>query len=121
MLGLQAERVALPVGPRTRATVAAVEEIRGIELDAGLAGEHFHDTAAPGLAHARREPRLARRIRPQDEIVVIAAAQQDLLVARTEARADRRRRTEVEGCAVDGPDLAGRNEIRRHRRESVGC
>ena len=56
----------------------------------------------------------------EDEVVVVALAELDLLVVGVDARADGSRLAEVERRARDRPQLAGRDQRRVHRRVPVG-
>ena len=52
MLRLEAKRRPFAVDLSAFAANAAVQEVAGIELNAGLGGTHFHDPATLRLAHA---------------------------------------------------------------------
>src|SRR4029453_6441237 len=87
----------------------AVEEVAGVELQPGLRGQNLERTAGLRLDHARAEPH-----RPpasvQDEVVVVALADGDLLVLRLDTGADGRRLSEVEGRARNRSQLPGGDE-----------
>src|ERR1700744_3380852 len=57
MLRLQAQRIELAMGAAVFADHAAVEEIAGIELHAGLIGPQFHGAPGRGIFDPRRQPR----------------------------------------------------------------
>ena len=80
----------------------AVEEIAGVELDAGLVGEQFEDAAAAGILDPRHQMEIAGRRAGDDVIVVIALAEADLRVAPVaDAGADHARLAEIERGAGD--------------------
>src|SRR6476620_9648059 len=122
VLGLEAEAVALAVGAAGCADERAGQEIAGVELDARLGGTDFE--AAPGcrLADNRGEDlrAVAGRRAGDDVVVVVAVAERELWVVVADAGADRVRGAEVEGCAIDRGDLAGRDQSLVGRGEMVG-
>ena len=61
----------------------------------------------------------AEAVAVHHEVVIDAAAQQDLRVGRADARADQRRIAEVERGVVDRRELAGGNQSRIDRSESI--
>jgi hypothetical protein len=83
-----------------------LDELARVELNAGLGGEHFHDPPARRLGEPRGETQFAA-LAAHDPIVVVEAA------AGTRADACRVRKVKV--GAVDGGDLAGRNQAVGHR------
>ena len=104
MLGLQGEAVALAVHPPAGADERAVEEVAGVELDAGLGGEHLEGAAAVGVLGAGGEEQLAVvQLAVEHPVVVVAAPDHELLERGVaDAVADRRRRAEVHRRALDG-------------------
>ncbi len=121
VLGLEGERVALPVGVTARADERAVEEVARVELGARL--------GRPGLQHAAggrigdRRDQLQRGVTRraiEHEVVVVALPDHDLLVGVADPRADRRRRREVERRPRDRSDHAGRDQRGVDRRVVVG-
>src|SRR5437870_4982789 len=99
MLRLQAQRAAMLVDMARLARDRAVEEIAGVELQAGLRRRDIERSAALRIFELRgvTQPRVAT----QDPVMVVALAVLDLLVIRVDARADRGRLPEVERRAVD--------------------
>ena len=122
VLGLQREPVALAVLPAARADERAVEEVAGVELDPGLGRSRSSARGrSPGRAAAR--PGAARRRAGPVEhpVVVVAAAEHELLVvARGAARRSRASVAEVERRAGHRVDRAGRDQGRVDRRVAVG-
>ena len=118
VLRLQAERAAMLVNMAGFACDCAVEEIAGVELQPGLRRRDIERSAALRILELRgvTQPRVAI----QDPVMVVALAVLDLLVIRVDARADRGRLAEVERRAVDGCELAGRNQPCIHRRVAIG-
>ena len=60
------------------------------------------------------------RVVIDDEVVIVAAGEAELLVIVVDARADAFGGGEIEGRALHRPQLAGRDELRIHRREARG-
>jgi len=90
----------------------------GVELDAGLGGEDLEDAAGLGVDHAGgRAERAATVI--EDEVVIVAAAQPELLLGLGDALADGVRGAEVEGGPLDAAELVGGDEAGVHRGEAV--
>ena len=109
VLGLESDAVASTVRAAAHADERAVEERAGVELQPRLGGQHLERSSACRLQHMGCErERVVASV--DDEVVVVAAA----------ARTDRRRDAEVQRRAVDGTDLAGRNEGRVDGRERGG-
>src|ERR1700741_1090077 len=105
MLGFEGNAGARAVSPPALAGDAAGERVAGVELDAGLGGEHLEHAAAGGIAQPRGELRpLAYAV--EREGVVVSPGDAELLVARIDALAQRGRRGEVERRAADLAALA---------------
>src|SRR3954471_22316859 len=79
--GLQADGVALAIGALGFAEEGPVHEVAGIELDSRRGDAHFHYPARARLFDAGRGPQSTGGA-IHDEVMVIAAAEADLLVAR---------------------------------------
>ena len=113
MLGFEAESA---VFFRGDAAVfdRAVEEVAGIELDAGIGGVDFHDS--PGARRGEsRDMREAGAVLVNDEAVVISAR----IARRLRDRgSDARGAGEVERGVFDARDRAGGQQSARDRRRS---
>src|SRR4051812_38053288 len=111
VLGLEGEGVALAVGLVANAEEGAVEEVAAVELGAGLVGVHLDRAAVLGLPEAGGEPETVV-VRPaaEHEVVVVAAADDQLRVIVPEPGADRGRFGEVERRTGDRSDLPGRDQ-----------
>src|ERR1700761_5608288 len=77
---LQADGVALAIGALALAEEGAVQEVAGIELHARRAGAEFQGAARHGFGDDGSGPERAGRA-IDDEILVIAPRETDLLVA----------------------------------------
>src|SRR5437868_3130401 len=94
----------------------SVEEVPGVELHSGLGRAHVEGTATDRIddTGGMRE----RRSLPVDyPVVIVAAAETNLLVRCRDPRTDRRRSPEVEWGPRDGRDFASRDEGRIDRCE----
>ena len=108
VLRLQAHAVALPIGPALAAAQPAVEEVAGVELDAGLGGLDLHHPAArPGRQDGRRH-QAGRADRHRSPSSGRSRARASAAGRRTDARGDRRR------------PRGSRTACRRPRRSPVG-
>ena len=117
---LQADGVALAIGAAVLADEGAVQEVAGIELDARRGDADFHHPARHGIFHDRGGAQRAR-LAVDDEIVVIAAAIADLLVAAiADAVAHPVRGAEIERGARHRSPLAGGNQGGTDRGEAGG-
>ena len=117
MLGLQREPVALPVHPSTRSDESPVEEVPGVELDSGLCREDLEHSAAVGLLHTRRADhrRVAGAAPVEYPVVVVTAADHELLEAVADPVSDRGRPGEVHRRTRHRIDCACRDQRRIHR------
>ena len=117
VLGLQREPVALPVHPSTRPDESPVEEVPGVELDSGLGREDLENSAAVGLQHTRRADhrRVGGAAPVEHPVVVVTAADHELLEAVADPVSDRGRPGEVHRRAGHRIDCAGRDQRRIHR------
>src|SRR3546814_14603238 len=95
MLGLQPESVRLAVHRAARAHERRVEEIAGIELDAGFGRRDFHDTPGRRLANPGSEAQRAGTRLVEDPAVVVAAPEYELLAVAADTGADRSRYGEL--------------------------
>src|SRR4029450_6950261 len=106
VLGLEGEAVALAVGPAAGADDGAVEEVAGVELDAGLDGQDLEHPPAPRVLQPGRQLQPGA-VPVEHPVVVVAAAELQLLEAVVaDALADPGRPGEVHrraGHRVDGP------------------
>src|SRR4029450_1550874 len=78
VLGLEGEGVALAVGPAAGADDGAVEEVAGVELDAGLDGQDLEHPPAPRVLQPGRQLQPGA-VPVEHPGVVVAAAQPQLL------------------------------------------
>src|SRR5215211_389941 len=119
VLGLQGEPVALPVHPAAGADQRPVQEVAGVELDARLVGDDLQDPAAPGLDDPGGQLQAAA-VPVEHPVVVVAAADDQLLEAVADAGADGGRVPEVHRGAGHGVDGPGRDQGRVHGRVVAG-
>jgi hypothetical protein len=98
---------------------SAVEEIAGVELNARFGRRYLHHAPGGRLRNPGREIQPTDRL-VQNEVVVIAVAEQELLVLFTDPRSDGAWLTEIHRQAFDGTNLAGRDEALVDRCEMVG-
>ena len=92
------------------AGVGAVEEVAGVELDAGLGGVDGEGAAGAGIGDD--DGRFGEGVRSvEDPVVVVAAGELELLVLVVDAGADGGRGAEVEGSAGHGRQIAGGDEL----------
>src|SRR6266851_657668 len=110
VLGFQAEGGALGISEPALANSCAVKEIAGIKLDAGFGGPDFHDAAGSGLEDARGERFALVHGHAQDEVVIVAAAEFQLLVGLIDARPDGGGFAKVEGRVRHVAKFAGGNQ-----------
>ena len=106
-LGLEAYGAAAGVGGAVFAD-DAVEEVAGIYLHAGGRGAHLHGDGGqralePGAGA------LQRAVGVEDEVVVVAAAYEQLRVVGLDVASDGLGGAEVEGGALDGEEAAERD------------
>src|SRR5262245_16862321 len=99
MLCLQAEAVAFVVGLAGFA-LHLFEKVADVKLDARLGRPDFQNSAGLRLIYLSR-PTQYSGLAVDDEVVVVAAAELQLLVVLIDARADRRGLREVERRAFD--------------------
>ena len=114
VLGLEAEAAPLRVGALRLAAEASVEEVAGVELDAGLGGEDLEDAARLGFEDAGGEDRLGAGgawSAVEDEVVVVAVTELELGIRLVDVLADGFGAAEVEGGACDGEDLSAGDEV----------
>src|SRR5262245_2637593 len=117
MLCLEAEAVALVVGLAAFA-LHLREKVADVKLHARLGRPDFHHAARRRLGDLRRLTQYSS-LAVDDEVMVIAAAELQLLVVLIDARADRRLLREVEGRAFDASQFSGRDQSRVNRGEAV--
>src|SRR5215475_11519462 len=118
MLCLEAEAVALVVGLAGFA-LHLCKKVADVKLDARLGRPDFHSPGRLRIIYLRRLTQYSG-LAVDDEVVVVAAAELQLLVVLIDARADRRGLCEVERRAFDAPQFACRDQSRVDRREAVG-
>ena len=100
VLRLETQRRAASVGVPGLALNGAVEEVRGVQLHSRLRREHFENAPALRLVDRRCErKRIALLV--QYEVVVVAAAEADLLVVGIDPFTDLVRLAEIERCSFD--------------------
>src|SRR5690606_26321983 len=109
VLRFQAEAVAFVVDVAVLAGDRTVQEIAAVELHARLGRVHFHDAPRLRILDAGRELESVA-VAVQHVVVVVPAAELDLLVVGIDAGPDRGLRAEIERCAFDARELARRNE-----------
>ena len=118
MLRLQDQRPAVNVHVAGFADDRAVEEIARVELNARLRRAEVERAASRRLDDACRVGQASRPIPAIEHLVVIvAAAEANLLVRCADPGAHRDRHAEVERRTGDRRQLARRNERRIDRRE----
>ena len=117
-LGLQAHRLPGLVDCAPLARHGPIQEIAGVELDAGLLCPHLHHNAGPvaGEPGAPAQPLGG----VQDEVVVIAAHVAQLLVIGVYVPAQGLLGGEVEGCARHGPGHGRGDAVRSHGGVAAG-
>src|SRR6185312_16380033 len=98
-LRFEAEGIRLPIESVAFAAQRAVEEVAGIELQAGLVGQQLHDAPAMRGFDPRSEAHAIAL--HQTIIVIVAAAAPQLLVIGSDTRADRFELAEIERRAFD--------------------
>ena len=120
MLGLEAKAAAVGIGGAGLARDVAVEEIPRVELNAGLGGEDFHDTAGSGLTHGGREgERTVGGV--EHPVVVVAAAEAELRMVLADTGADDVGRGEVEGGVRDRGEFTRGNQAGSDRGVTAGA
>src|SRR4051812_48788286 len=82
----------------------AVHEVACVELYAGLRGADLERASALGLGDSRRQG-LPRACLVEYPVVIVATPQTQLLVIRANAGTNGMRRSEVEWCSGDRPQL----------------
>src|SRR5260370_23200038 len=105
MLGFQAESAIFLIGLATLADDARIEMNGGIELHAGLGGQHFHLAAGRRIVPFSGETQRSH-FSVEDEVVVIAADVLDF----ANVRADGRGLAKIERSVGDTLDFASGNE-----------
>src|SRR5689334_16953988 len=123
MLGLERQTVTEVIHSTALSGDAAVEEVAGVELDAGLGGGDLHRAPTRRLDDARSEyERISRGVAAiQHEVVIVAVAVANLgVLSLIDSLANRVRRAEIERRALNGHDLAGRYQRRIHRGNPIG-
>src|SRR5690348_3289907 len=110
VLRLEAEAETVAVGDAALAVDAAVEEIAAVKLNARLRGQDFQFPSRFFVVNAGGEDEAGLVIAIQDEIVVVALAEFELLVVVIDARADGRGFAKIEGSACDIFEFSGGNE-----------
>src|SRR5262252_1064457 len=118
MLCLEAEAVALVIGLADFA-LHLCEKVADVKLHARLGRPDFHHPARRWFGDLRRLTQYSG-LAVHDEVVVVAAAEFQLLVVLVDARADRRRLRKVERRAFDASQFAGRDQSRVDWCEAVG-
>ena len=86
-----------------------VQEVARVELNAGFGGQHFHHPPGLRLVDSRREGQRASAA-GQNEVVIVAAAELELLVVLVDPGADGRRLAEIERRPFHAAQLAGRDQ-----------
>ena len=115
--GLEAEALAEAVRLVPAGLDGAVEEVAGVELQAGGVGEDLEGAAAFRVGHAGGEAQ--RTAEPKVVGVVVAARADELGVVRANALADGVGASEVKGRAFDGCAFAGGDEAFGDGNEAV--
>ena len=91
----------------------SIEEIAGIELDAGLVGPEFENAARAGIFDPGGKARLAGGAAAQAEIVIVALPDQNLFIGVAQAGADGMEFAKIERRCIDLARRAQRNAGRR--------
>src|SRR5690349_9756002 len=81
-----------------------------VELDARLCGEDLEDTPRARIEQPSGEVRLVRHAVIENEVVIVPASDEHLLMRVSNPTANPLRAGEVERCSGDRLDLAGRNQ-----------
>lgn len=119
LLGLEADGGTLLIGNALLAGDRAVQEVTGIDLDAGLVGIDHHGDA--GLFAGEQSGQFGDiSLGVQHPIVVVAVAVLDLFMLGVDIGEDIGRRSEVERGILDRSDLARGHISAVHRRIAVG-
>src|SRR5580698_7062405 len=119
MLRLQAESPMLCVGDAVTPDEAAIEEVAGIELDAGLRGFDRQLAAAHRISNDRCKAQNSR-LAVQHPVEVISLAALQLLVVGVNTRADYLGLAEIHRRAGHRREFARRNQSRVNRGVAVG-
>ena len=117
MLGLESDAVGLAVDAAS-AGVGAFQEVAGVDLDAGLGGEHGQGAAAGWVEKTGGEGWAAAGV--DDPVVVVALSLGELDVVISDVGADRCWVAEVERSAGDGSVAAERDRVGVRGRVLVG-
>ena len=107
-LRFESKGVGLPVHT-AMAGQRAVQVVSGIELQSRLRCQDFQDPATVRVARPRGEARLSRGRIAQDEILVVAARYQQLMVRGSDIGAGRLGRAEIERGSGHTADFAERD------------
>src|SRR2546428_1441452 len=118
VLAPQRERPWQAVALASLADDRAVEGVPRVELEAGLRRQHLEDPSGYRSDERRRGDQ-AGALAIEDPVVIVAAREGELFVARADARADRRRLPEVHRRPRDSAQLAGRDETGADGREAA--
>src|SRR5215475_5236747 len=118
MLCLEAEAVTSVVGLAGFALHFS-EKVSDVKLNARFGRPDFHYSARRRFGDFSRLTQYSG-LAVDDEVVVVALAEFQLLFVLVDARADRRRPREIEGRAFDASQLTGRDQGRIDRRETLG-
>ncbi|VVT19327.1 hypothetical protein SPHINGO391_460096 [Sphingomonas aurantiaca] len=120
-LRFQRDAVPHPVQMALLADKRSVEEIAGIELHARLGRQHLEHAARQRILQPRGQFRLCGQALVEREIMVVAMAIADLLVAAVaDPLADDAAATEIEHGAGDGLQRAGRDQRFADRGDRLG-
>ena len=116
VLGFEAEGVVLFVGDVVFADESAVEEVGGVELEAGLGGPEFEAARGGGFGDGGGV-REAAVLAVEDDVVIVAIGRAGHV---EKIAADGFGGGEVDGGVFDGSDLAGGDQMGIDGRIAVG-
>src|SRR5215469_10685330 len=119
MLGLEAKCIAFLVNLPVGSCNGSVEKISGIELNAGLVGQHFEHSAGRGLVSFGGHYDFFS-VAFEYPILIVAARQLELLVIGIDTRSDGGRLEEIKGSAGYRSKFAGWNQVLIYRSVAVG-
>jgi len=103
------------------ARISGVEMVRGVELHARLAGQHFQHAARGRIHHfgGAHDLEIGGTV-VNDPIVIVAGTEFELFVGIVDASADRMRLQEIKRSILDFANFSGRNQACVHGSEVAG-
>lgn len=121
MLGFEAEGGARRVVMFVLARFSGVEMVRGVELDAGLAGQHLEDAARGWIDYfcGADDLQIGWAV-VNDPIVIVAGAKFELFVGVVDTSANRVGLEKVKRSIFHVANFAGGNQAHIHGSEVAG-